>query len=783
MASNYIKGEFPEARTNIIDVEVSSLPEIANRLSHLRDHGKCIGRIKRNFDYDAKGDQDIAQLIRNQHSVIETIIANECGMSEDERNESDKFIYFSYIYRDPDYDKRFILNAIYVANSEYVSTSHLYSPDGLSDEHLRKDIEALITIQIRLSMMEELSEFSDISFASYNSEILLSLDLKKYKPQEGGDIIEKKFSDVFICDCFRFNVYFSEFNELITTIRAKSLLLSELKSKDAISKIGSIATFRERKNKRYQFIENSEAPIKVDARKSKKKFFQFSSQKAEDKTKKAPYLKTKNFSQNYIQDKVDFILERFDIKYKARRFRADLAYSNFLSIEQLLQNNEEIINFTRPLMVIDTRKDMSRGVMVYDSFKRLLSKMVENIVWVHESEISIESVLDKDFNILVINSKDKVFFKSSISIFSEDENVQKIIKKNRVDTFDKAYQLIKNLKNDGIEVEADFYTNLKIKIYERYNEYVESHVDDDLGFIDPCPFSDLNIPVIQGFDMYFPNELDESNSNKTEESKSVPENPTKKEKGEQSKILKTLLELYLKEKVFNEGKVPFPMECDNQYEIAFIRSSKADGKARANIYVAQITICDFKITIDGFKIYEYEKNKSLPSFLSCLGDKKLYNDSFYICEKTSGNILMSYNSGRVPVIIGNPEFDMVEMAIKEPYSIRRARDKGKGYILPYYLDQSLRKIGVKTHERVYIESYEEYAYIFVRSHKEPETNISKQNLIYNIQVYDKYGNLLKPTSTDIMEFYLGSFTYGIQNINEISKTSILEKIIRLFVYN
>ncbi len=64
-----------------------------------------------------------------------------------------------------------------------------------------------------------------------------------------------------------------------------------------------------------------------------------------------------------------------------------------------------------------------------------------------------------------------------------------------------------------------------------------------------------------------------------------------------------------------------------------------------------------------------------------------------------------------------------------------------------------------------------------------QQKIEKQNLIYNILAFDTEGNLLKTLDQKVTEIYLKSFTEDILRVNEVSKSSLLEKVAKLYIEN
>ena len=107
-------------------------------------------------------------------------------------------------------------------------------------------------------------------------------------------------------------------------------------------------------------------------------------------------------------------------------------------------------------------------------------------------------------------------------------------------------------------------------------------------------------------------------------------------------------------------------------------------------------------------------------------------------------------------------------------------------ILPYYLGLRTDKKGdekVGKLERIYLQDCGENLLCFVRSHGSMRQSIDKQDLIRNIRVIDKDGNLLRPIDQDITNLFLRSFTLNIHKLNEVSRSSLLEKVASILLDN
>jgi hypothetical protein len=247
-----------------------------------------------------------------------------------------------------------------------------------------------------------------------------------------------------------------------------------------------------------------------------------------------------------------------------------------------------------------------------------------------------------------------------------------------------------------------------------------------------------------------------------------------------NKLKKIQTEIWLKEQVFHAKKLQNINLDDNKLTLIYIRKLKKDkkyGKDSFYSVIIDVTIKNEKIMIENFNfVYSERELKNSFSYLS--KREKLYNDSFFIIDKTAEVMLMSYNSSRIPRIIGNSTVDSIELAADEDSDNKLSRQatKPKEIVLPYYI--------AKTKERhIYLEQSNNDLLYFVTPSTQPNSTIAKQNLIYNILTFDKNGDLLKALDQSVTELFLKSFTEDIIKNNEYSKSSILEKIAKLYIEN
>ena len=99
--------------------------------------------------------------------------------------------------------------------------------------------------------------------------------------------------------------------------------------------------------------------------------------------------------------------------------------------------------------------------------------------------------------------------------------------------------------------------------------------------------------------------------------------------------------------------------------------------------------------------------------------------------------------------------------------------------MPYYLLPKKNK----QYHRIHLQQQGDNLLFFVSFIQQPNVSIVKQNLIYNLLTFDVLGKRLNALEQEVTDIYFQSFTQDILRLNEVSKSSLLEKIAKLFIEN
>jgi len=241
------------------------------------------------------------------------------------------------------------------------------------------------------------------------------------------------------------------------------------------------------------------------------------------------------------------------------------------------------------------------------------------------------------------------------------------------------------------------------------------------------------------------------------------------------KIDRIKSELWLKERVFRHGEFNDIALPEGEFTLLYVRS--LFGK-KMNFFasVVDVEIKESSLSIISSKIINSELR--LRHECPFLGKRKVFNDSFYIYDKLHKTLLTSYSSDRVPQIIGNTVVDNISMAESEDLTVNR-KSATDISVLPYYLLPKERK----QYHHIYLQERGPDLLYFVAPKQRPNQEIAKQNRISNILTFDEGGNLLKALEQPVTKLFLSSFTEDILKINEVSKSSLLEKVAKLYLEN
>ncbi|MCC8376667.1 hypothetical protein J8V17_22625, partial [Photorhabdus bodei] len=433
------------------------------------------------------------------------------------------------------------------------------------------------------------------------------------------------------------------------------------------------------------------------------------------------YRNSKNYVQNLIIQKIKELLNHAEISFNERYFRADYVLHDFITVNK---------NLLHPLVLIDARMPKHSA----DSkSKMFLEKEIKEVFELKELTYSSAkdfNALDKNKNYLVLNSLDDGA-KTSILVKGEIKNT--------------TWDAFKHIGEKGIEdAELDYYSELKHYRFEEQGETVIQGINLDNDIVENDKKTGL-----------------ERLSNKII-----------------IKIQKIKSELWLKERIFKEKKIENIDLPDLKITLVYIRIPEEYKKNKEIL----ASIVDVDIHNKTLFINEH----SLVNNADALGEKckfmkkisKLYNDSFYLFDNVEKVCLSRYHSDRIPRIIGNQKIDNIEYALEDENLVNRVCNPIET-VLPYYLAPKQNS----QYEHIYLQPRGDDLLYFVSPCNSPHQTIAKENLIYNILTMDKEGKQINAMEQNITSIFLRSFTSDILRLREVSKSSLFEKIAKIYIEN
>ncbi len=267
-----------------------------------------------------------------------------------------------------------------------------------------------------------------------------------------------------------------------------------------------------------------------------------------------------------------------------------------------------------------------------------------------------------------------------------------------------------------------------------------------------------------------------------------------------SKIRRTKTELWFKESLLNQHHILLPDLADGHYTAYAVRKTKNNpfllGYVEMKTECGQLRVVDTGITEGEFEYLSVDH--------PALGRlKKLFDKSFYLYDHTTDVLLTTYNSSRVPRLIGPAQFNIVDSYVyqeQEKALAERQGDKFSGYtitrsakpeqnVLPYLISparskyDSLAKTQKMKHHHIYLQPHENGVFVLVSDAQPTNPTIAHPNLVENLLIWDAQGKAVDVFNHPLTGAYLNSFTLDMLRSGESSKSSIFTKLARLMVEN
>ncbi len=394
--------------------------------------------------------------------------------------------------------------------------------------------------------------------------------------------------------------------------------------------------------------------------------------------------------------------------------------ANFGSRDLISFEPEAVANLS--VTVIDNTSSEFMATTSFPALKAVLNDYFQVVDEVSATDLPTLDSLKQNTAYLVLNE-------------ASDEGSSIRLNDNELGTFWEAYRATRDADSD-VSQQLDYYTSLKVDQLE--NDHHK---------------------VIQGLNL-------------------TPELAAGNGKEAAAKLKRTATELYLKHCLYITREIG-PVDLDNQrLTLVSLRRLRNDKDFLSS--VVEIEIRKGVMRILG--IQRYRNNEELLLLHPFLEQRRgaLFDGGFFIYDRDNEHLLTTYSS-RMPVIIGNPNIDFIELdeeLLNPAGKVTRSHKDPDRVVLPYYLSSTGKKA-----TRAYIQESGPDLLYFVAAAQGAKAKIDRQNLIYNVLVFDNSGQLLRAIDQPITSTFFKSMTFNVLRVGENSKMSLLQKIAMLPLEN
>ncbi|HFM5399490.1 TPA: hypothetical protein ACWSZM_004560 [Escherichia coli] len=732
----------PIARTNLIKLEEDQLTTIQRLLAPVSNI-YTIDFMVQHFTKERK--EKSADYYARIHQEVKTCVRQKLGL---EAGQEVKY----ELHCLPNYHHVFFFLAPAAAPNSLAHRTLAERIETLCQRltaenyDLSRLIQGLFSLHLKMVMLEQASERFSVPPTYFNSTFYLNARLSQPVTQKSG---------TGVMEAFELDIYASEYNELAFTLHKRKFLV-EPEDELHLSLDDTCVWFN---------IDNRrlKARRKLDARDSKLDFFR----------ERSGYGECQAYTYNVVMNAACERLSELEIPHQPIAFQATHEVNQFATdLDQQLTNT---------LLVVNNGVEFSATQEAY-FFDTLAIQFPGYQLWplasLKHSQQTGFSELPASTSILVLNAVDE---ERSNSIRQQDnESVE----------YNDFYAAFADARKQP-ELNWDTYTQLKL---DRLQGWLNQQ---------PLPvvLQGMNIDhkLLDAID--FINEQLTSNPTQYEIDLTKPHSRLKSAVTLlNSKVRRTKTELWFKESLLNQHHIPLPDLADGHYTAYAVRKTKS--------YLPLLGYVELKIEHGQLRVVDTGIAEGKLDYLSVdppsLGRlKKLFDKSFYLYDHTADVLLTTYNSSRVPRLIGPAQFNIVDSYVyqeQEKTLAERKGDKFNGYaitrsakpdqnVLPYLISpgrskyDSLTKAQKMKHHHIYLQPHENGVFVLVSDAQPTNPTIARPNLVENLLIWDAQGKAVDVFSHPLTGVYLNSFTLDMLRSGESSKCSIFAKLARLMVEN
>lgn len=617
----------------------------------------------------------------------------------------------------------------------------------IAENHsLSRLIQALFSLHLKMAMLEQASERFTVSPAYFNSTLYLNAKLSQRVTQKRG---------FGVMEAFELSIYVSEQRELAFTLHKRKFLVEPADELHATLDNTSV----------WFNIDNSQlrARRRLDARDSKLEFF----------SERSNYGACQAYTYNVVMNVVHERLTELEIEHKPISFQATHEVDQFVTDLDLHLSNT--------LLVVNNSVEFSSAQEAY-FFNIIATQFPKYQLWslkeLEQAQKTDFSELPENTSILILNAVGK---DQSNSI--RQQNDETVVYGSFYAAFHAAQK--------QPELNWDIYTQIKIKRLEGWLNQKPL----------PVVLQGMNIDhnLLNAID--FINELSVNNPELYKASLAKPRSRLKSAVNLlNSKIRRIKTELWFKECLLNQHPIPLSGLADGHYTAYSVRKTEYNtnllGYVELKIEGGRLQVVNTGITegkLDWLSV-EHSPLERL---------KNVFDKSFYLYDHTAEVLLTTYNSVRVPRLIGPSQINVIDLFTYQEQEKALAERSGKkfdGYtitrsakpeynVLPYLISPGRSKYDRLTksqkmkHHHTYLQSHENGVFVLVSDAQPTNPSIARPNLVDNLLIWDAQGNAVDAFSHSLTGAYLNSFTLDMLKNGESSKSSIFAKLARLMVEN
>lgn len=617
----------------------------------------------------------------------------------------------------------------------------------IAEEHsLSRLLQGLFSLHLKMVLLEQASERFSISPVYFNAVMYLNARLRKPVSEKSG---------TGVMEAFELEVFASDHSELAFILHKRKFLVEPADE-----------LYLALDDEKVWFNTDSgrvKARRRLDARDSTLDFFR----------ERSGYGECQAYTYNVVMNTILDRLAELEIPHRQLPFQATHEVNQFVTdLDQTLSNT---------VLVVNNGVNFSAAQQAY--FFEVLSKQIPGYqLWPLES---LEQAVSTHYSDLPTNT--------SILVLNPVE--------------DDASNSIRQL-NDGSAEYSDFFDALDADRKQpglRWDTYTQLKLDRLNGWLNqkplPMALQGMNIDRKMLDALEFVQEQKTTTPEQYDAELARPRSRLKFAVAlVNSKIRRTKTELWFKESLLSLRYLPLPNLTTGHYTAFSVRKKKNGtcllGHVELEVKESMLTVTETGVTEGDLDWLAVEHHA-----LSRLD--KLFNNGFYLYDHTTDALLTSYNSDRVPRLIGPTHFNVVDLyAYQEQekviaeqsggeftgYTITRSA-KAEQNVLPYLISPGrsihdpLTKSQKMKHHHTYLQPHDHGLYVLISDAQPTNQSMARTNLVENLLIWNEQGEPLDVFTHPLTGVYLNSFTLDMLKSGDSSKSSIFSKLARLMVEN